>query len=125
MYPDDIKYSESHQWARREGENLAVVGVTDYAQEQLGEVVYLDLPQVGDDLVAGELMGSIESVKSISDLYSPVSGKVVEVNDPLLDEPAKINADAYGNGWMVKIRMTDAGEYDALLTAGEYQAKLD
>ena len=123
MYPDNLKYSESHQWVRVE-DGMAVVGITSYAQEQLGEVVYLDLPQVDDELSAGEVMGSVESVKSISDLYAPVSGKVVEVNDPLLDEPAKINEDAY-SAWMVKIEMANPSDVDGLLTAAEYQAKLD
>lgn len=124
MNPDNLKYSETHQWARKE-DNVAVVGITDYAQEQLGEVVYLDLPQVDDDLTAGEVMGSVESVKSISDLYCPVSGRVIEVNEVLLDEPAKINEDTYGAGWMVKIEMANTTDYDQLLTAAEYQAKLD
>ena len=123
MYPDNLKYSESHQWVRVE-DGMAVVGITSYAQEQVGEVVYLDLPQVDDELSAGEVMGSVESVKSISDLYAPVSGKVVEVNDPLLDEPAKINEDAY-SAWMVKIEMANPSDVDGLLTAAEYQAKLD
>jgi len=123
MNPDNLKYSETHQWARRE-ENAAVVGITDFAQEQLGEVVYLDLPQVGDELTAGEVMGSVESVKSISDLYAPVGGKVIEINEALLDEPAKINEDPYGIGWMVKIDVADAADYDKLLTAAEYEAKL-
>ena len=122
MNPDNLKYSESHQWVRVE-DGVAVVGITDYAQEQLGEVVYLDLPQVGDELSADEVMGSVESVKSISDLYAPVSGKVIEVNEPLLDEPAKINEDAYA-AWVVKLEMADAAEVDGLLTAAEYQAKL-
>ena len=124
MYPDNLKYTESHQWVRLEG-NVAVIGITDYAQEQLGEVVYLDLPQAGDDVTAGEVMGSVESVKSISDIYSPVSGSVVEVNEPLMDEPAKINADPYGEGWMAKIEMSNPTEVDALLNAVDYQAKLD
>lgn len=124
LYPDTLKYTETHQWVRKE-DDVAVVGITDYAQEQLGEVVYLDLPQVGDEVIAGETMGSVESVKSISDLYAPVSGKVIEVNEPLMDEPAKINEDAYGAGWMARIAMSDAAQYDALLTAAEYQAKLD
>jgi glycine cleavage system H protein len=122
MYPDNLKYSATHQWVRVE-DDVAVVGITDYAQEQLGEVVYLDLPQVNDELTAGEVMGSVESVKSISDLYSPVSGKIIEVNEPLLDEPAKINGEPY-EAWMVKIEMTTPTDLDGLLTSAEYQAKL-
>ncbi|MHB9131882.1 MAG: glycine cleavage system protein GcvH [Armatimonadota bacterium] len=125
MYPDSLRYSETHQWVRVEDKNVAVIGITDYAQEQLGEVVYLDLPQAGDELTAGELMGSVESVKSVSDLYIPVTGKVIAVNEPLLDDPAKINGDTYGEGWMVKVDMSNPGEVDSLLTAAEYQAKLD
>jgi len=123
MYPANLKYSEAHVWARAE-DGIAVVGITHHAQDQLGDVVYLSLPQVGDDVVAGEVMGSVESVKTISDLYAPVSGSVVEINEPLLDEPGTINADPYGGGWMVKIEMSSAAEYDGLLTAAEYQEKL-
>lgn len=124
MYPENLKYTENHIWVAADG-NVATVGITAHAAEQLGEVVYLDLPQVGDDLTAGEAMGSVESVKSVSDLYSPVSGKVIEVNEPLLDEPAKINEDAFNAGWMVKIEMSNAMDYQGLLSAAEYQAKLD
>ena len=124
MYPDNLKYSETHQWARRE-DSVVVAGITDYAQGQLGEVVYLDLPQVDDELTAGEVMGSVESVKSISDLYCPVSGRVIEVNEALMDEPAKINEDPYDAGWMVKIEMSNTANYEQLLTAAEYQAKLE
>jgi glycine cleavage system H protein len=124
MYPDNLKYSETHQWVRVE-DGMAVVGITDYAQEQLGEVVYLDLPQVDDELTAGEVMGSVESVKSISDLYAPVTGKVVEINEALLDEPAQINADPYGEAWMVKVEMSSPEEYDGLMTAAEYEATLN
>jgi glycine cleavage system H protein len=122
MNPDTLKYSETHQWVRVE-DNLAVVGITDYAQEQLGEVVYLSLPEVGDEFSAGEVMGSVESVKSISDLYSPVSGKIVEINESALDDPAQINQDAYGAGWMVKVEMSKPADVDGLLTAAEYGAK--
>ena len=122
MYPDNLKYSSTHQWVRLEG-GIAVTGITDFAQEQLGEVVYLDLPQVGDELTAGEVMGSVESVKSISDLNCPVSGKIIEVNEPLMDEPAKINEDCYA-AWMAKVEMTSSSEYDGLMTAAEYQAQL-
>lgn len=124
MYPDSLKYSESHVWVRQEG-NVAILGITSYAQEQLGEVVYLELPQTDDELAAGDRMGSVESVKSISDLYSPVSGKVVAVNEELLDEPGKINADPYEAGWLVKIEMSTPADVDALLSAADYQAKLD
>ncbi len=124
MIPETLKYSEHHEWVRKEADT-AVVGISDFAQEQLGEVVYIDLPQVGDTLTAGEVMGSVESVKSISDLYAPVSGTVTEVNDALLDEPAKINEDTYNAGWMLKVTMSAPAEYDALLTAAEYEAKLD
>ena len=124
MTPENLKYNDSHQWALIT-DGIAVIGVTDYAQEQLGEVVYVELPQLGDEVTAGEVMGSVESVKSISDLISPVSGKVIEVNEPLLDDPAQINKDPYGDAWMVKIEMSNLAEADSLLSAADYQAKLD
>jgi len=123
MNPENLKYSDSHQWVGVEG-LVATIGITAYAQEQLGEVVYVELPQVGDELAAGEVMGSVESVKSVSDLYNPVAGKVIAVNDELLDEPARINSDPYAAGWMVKIEMSNPLDYQGLLTAVEYQAKL-
>jgi glycine cleavage system H protein len=123
VYPDTIKYSEAHVWVRVE-DNTAIAGITDHAQEQLGDVVYMSLPEVGDDVTASEVMGSVESVKTISDLYAPVSGKVVEINEALLDDPGQINGDPYEAGWMVKIDMSAPSEVDALLTAAEYQAKL-
>jgi glycine cleavage system H protein len=124
MNPENLKYTDTHQWARIE-EGVAVVGVTSYAQDQLGEIVYVELPQVGDEVTAGEVMGSVESVKSISDINSPVSGKVIEVNEPLMDEPAKINQDPYGDAWMVKIDMVNPAEAEMLLSAADYQMKLD
>ena len=121
MYPDNLKYTETHQWVRAEG-NVVTVGITNYAQEQLGEVVYLDLPQVGDDLTAGEVMGSVESVKSISDLYSPVGGEVTEVNQELKDHPEYVNQDPYGKGWIIRLRgvkdnsgLLDHKAYDAFV----------
>lgn len=124
MYPESLKYTENHVWVAAEN-GVATVGITAHAAEQLGEVVYLDLPQVGDELTAGEAMGSVESVKSVSDLFSPVSGKVIEVNEPLLDEPAKINESAFTDGWMLKIEMSNLADFGGLLSAGDYQAKLD
>ncbi len=123
MYPDNLKYSEAHVWVRVE-DSLAVAGITHHAQDQLGDVVYLSLPQVGDEIAAGEVMGSVESVKTISDLYAPVSGTVAEINETLLDETGLINTDPYNAGWMVKIEMSAPAEADALLTAAEYQARL-
>lgn len=123
MNPESMKYTDKHIWVRVE-DSVAVAGITEHAAEQLGEVVYLELPQVDDELTAGEVMGSVESVKSISDLYAPVSGKVIEVNEPLMDEPAKINGAAF-DSWMVKIELTNTAELDGLLSAAEYQAKLD
>ncbi|MEI7832728.1 MAG: glycine cleavage system protein GcvH [bacterium] len=123
MYPNDLKYTSTHQWVRVDG-NIAIIGITQYAQEQLGEIVYIDLPRPDDDMTSGEVMGSVESVKSISDLYTPVSGKVIEINEDLIDEPAKINEDPYV-AWMVKIEMSAPSELNGMLTAVEYQSKLD
>jgi glycine cleavage system H protein len=124
MYPESLKYSESHVWVRQAG-TVATLGITSYAQEQLGEVVYLELPQEGDTVAVGDRMGSVESVKSISDVYSPVSGTVVAVNEALLDEPGTINADPYEAGWLVQIEMASADEGAVLLSASDYQSKLD
>jgi len=119
--PSDLKYDKEHEWVRVEGD-AAVIGISDFAQDQLGEVVYVDLPSVGDSLVAGETFGEIESVKSVSELYAPVSGTVLEVNDDLESTPEIINGDPYGAGWMVKVSLADAAEVDALMTADEYDA---
>ncbi|MDQ0287568.1 glycine cleavage system H protein [Desulfofundulus luciae] len=120
MYPDDLKYSKDHEWIRVE-ENRGTVGITFYAQESLGDVVYVDLPQVGDEVAAGESFGTVESVKSVSDLYSPVSGKVVEVNQGVIDHPDLINKDPYGDGWLIMVEMSDPGELDDLMDAKAYE----
>jgi glycine cleavage system H protein len=121
--PDDRKYSKEHEWAKVEG-GTAVVGITDYAQDQLGDVVYVELPKVGDQVEQFKTFGVIESVKTASDLYAPVSGEVVEVNQALIDEPAKVNESPYDLGWMIKIRAADATalerELDGLMDAGAY-----
>jgi glycine cleavage system H protein len=121
VYPGDLKYDKQHEWVRVEGD-AAFVGITDFAQDQLGEVVYVDLPAVGDDLVAGETFGEIESVKSVSELYAPITGTVLEVNDGLGDSPETINSDAYGAGWMIKVSLADSSQVDALLSSDEYES---
>lgn len=117
----DVRYAESHEWVKVDGE-IATIGISDYAQHALGDIVYVDLPEVGDEVTAGEDFGAVESVKAASDLISPISGEVVEVNEALEDEPGLINQDAFEN-WIIKVKMSDAAEYDALLDAEAY-AKL-
>jgi glycine cleavage system H protein len=118
--PENLHYSKDHEWVRVEGDT-AVVGITDHAQDQLGDVVYVELPKAGEEFAAHESFGSVESVKAVSEIFTPVSGKVVEVNDTLNDEPEKVNKDPYGEGWMIKIKLSSAGEVDSLLTAAEYE----
>ena len=120
MYPADLKYTKDHEWIRvADGEGH--VGVTAYAQEQLGEVVYVELPAVGRTFAQGEQFGAVESVKAVSDLYCPVSGEVVRVNDALADHPETLNSDPHGT-WLIVVKLRDAGELDALLDAGGYGA---
>jgi len=118
--PENLHYSKDHEWMRVEGDT-AVIGITDHAQDQLGDVVYVELPRAGDEFVANESFGSVESVKAVSEIFTPVSGKVAEANDSLTDEPEKVNKDPYGDGWMIKIKMSSSGEVDSLLTAAEYE----
>jgi glycine cleavage system H protein len=120
-FPDDLRYTREHEWARRKGKNV-VVGITEYAQDQLGDVVYLELPDVGDPVKRGDSFGVVESTKAVSELFAPLSGKVVEVNDPLSDAPETINEDPYEEGWMVVIEPSDPAELDALMDAKAYQA---
>jgi glycine cleavage system H protein len=119
MYPDDLKYARDHEWARAEGDR-ATVGITDYAQEQLSEVVYVDLPPRGTAVTGGEPFGEVESTKSLSDLYSPVSGTIVGRNDVLDKSPELINSDPYGQGWLIVVEMSDPGELDQLMDAEAY-----
>ncbi|MDI6712272.1 MAG: glycine cleavage system protein GcvH [Anaerosomatales bacterium] len=122
MYPSDLKYDREHEWVRLDGD-VATIGITHYAQDQLGEVVYVDLPSVGDEAVAGESFGEIESVKSVSELFSPVSGEIVEVNGALAGAPELVNESPYEDGWMIKVRVADAATaLDGLMTADEYEA---
>jgi len=118
--PEDLHYSKDHEWVRVQGD-VGVVGITDYAQSSLGDVVYVELPKAGEEFAANESFGSVESVKAVSEMFSPVSGTVAEVNEILNDEPEKVNADPYGEGWMIKVRMSSPLEVDSLLTAAEYE----
>ena len=120
-YPDDLRYHTEHDWARAEGDE-AVLGITWYAQDSLGELVLFDAPAVGATLTRDQAYAEVESVKAVSDVVAPVSGEVLAVNQKAVDEPEVINADPYGEGWLVRIRMTDPGELDGLLDAGAYKA---
>jgi glycine cleavage system H protein len=117
--PQDRRYTTEHEWIKPDGEQY-VVGITDFAQDQLGDIVYVELPKVGDQVEAGKPFGVIESVKTASDLYAPVSGEVVEVNSSLVDEPQSVNDDPYESGWIIKIRAADRAAVDQLLTADQY-----
>jgi glycine cleavage system H protein len=120
MTPEDSRYAKSHEYINVEGE-VGTIGITDYAQKELGDVVFVELPQVGTQLEAGDELGSIESVKAVSELFAPVGGEVVEVNERLAEKPELINTDPYGDGWMVRIKVADLSEVDELLmTAEEY-----
>ena len=118
--PGDRRYTKEHEWAKTEG-NLVRVGITEYAQAQLGDVVYVELPQVGGELRAGKTFGVVESVKAASDLYSPIGGKVVEVNATLESSPETVNSDPYGDGWMIIVEPSSAGELDGLMSAADYE----
>jgi glycine cleavage system H protein len=119
--PEDLRYTREHEWARTKGTRI-VVGITDFAQDQLGDVVYVELPDVGDPVKKGESFGVVESTKAVSELFAPISGKVVEVNNPLSDAPEAINEDPYEEGWMIAIEPSDPKELDALLDAKAYRA---
>ena len=122
--PEDNRYAKSHEYVHVEG-NTGTIGITEYAQKELGDVVFVELPQVGAELEAGDELGSIESVKAVSELFVPVSGEVIEVNEALADNSALVNTDPWGDGWMVKIRMSDPTEVDELMTAEEYDEYLE
>ena len=119
-YPDDLHYTKDHEWIRVEGET-GTIGITYFAQEQLGDVVHVQLPRVGEKFAARDTFGEVESVKTFSELYTPASGEVVEVNEALADAPELVNSEPYAGGWMIKIRLSDAGEIDSLLSSSEYE----
>lgn len=120
--PADLRYTREHEWARLVEGGRIVVGITDFAQEQLGDIVYLDLPETGTVVAGGEPFGEIESTKSVSDLFAPVGGAVAEVNAECRENPAAVNQDPYGEGWLIVIELRDQGEFDALLSPDEYEA---
>ena len=121
-FPNDLRYTRTHEWVKTEGDSL-LIGLTDFAQKELGDITYADLPEVDDEVEAGEEFGALESVKASSELLSPVSGKVVEVNPELEDAPEKINEDAY-EAWIIKVEMSDPSQVDTLLDAAAYKAKI-
>ena len=125
MNPDGLRYSKEHEWARSDGGGAATVGVTHFAQDSLGDVVFVELPAAGDAVVQFEKMGEIESVKAVSDLYSPLSGTVIERNDALVDSPELVNDSPYEGGWMLRVQMSDSAEMDALMSAAEYSALVE
>ena len=123
-FPEELKYTEEHEWILVEGD-IVTVGITDFAQDSLGDVVFAELPEVGTVLAAGKPFGVVESVKAVSDIYSPVSGEVVEINEELPDAPEVINTSPYEDGWMVKIKLADTAELDDLMDADDYQSFIE
>ena len=118
--PEGLYYSKDHEWLKVEGET-GTVGITDHAQNSLGDVVYVELPKAGESFAAHDTFGSVESVKAVSELFLPVAGEVTEVNESLTDEPEKVNTDPYGDGWMLRVKLSNRGEVDSLLSAAEYE----
>ena len=123
--PSELKYASSHEWARLEEDGTVSVGISDHAQEALGDVVFVELPEVGTVLAAGDDAGVVESVKAASDIYAPVGGEVIGINEKLEDEPEMVNNDPYNDGWFFKLQPSDASELEALLSAGDYQQQCD
>lgn len=125
QYPDDLRYTSDHEWVRDQGDGVVRIGITDYAQDALGDVVYVSLPTVGDTVTVGDSVAEVESTKSVSDIYAPLAGEVTAVNDSLDDTPEAINSDSYGEGWMYELRITDPAALADLLDAQAYQGQLD
>ena len=124
MYPDDLKYSKEHEWVRMEG-NIAQIGVTVFAQDSLGDVVFIDLADVGTEVRQFEKFGEIESVKAVSDLFSPIAGTIVDANSAAIDNPETVNTDPYGSGWLIKVEISDPPQLDELMDAETYEATLE
>ncbi len=123
--PSELRYLASHEWVRVENSGIAYVGITDHAQDAMGDLVFVEMPEVGSTVTAGEEAGVVESVKAASDIYSPVSGEVVAINEQLEDSPEMVNSDPYGDGWLFQVKISDASELDELLSADEYQEKIE
>lgn len=122
--PEELKYTKEHEWLKAE-DGVVTIGITDYAQSELGDIVFVELPQVGDTVSQGEPFGTIEAVKTVADLFSPVSGEVSELNPKIEEDPAVMNKDPYGEGWMMKIKMSDASQADSLLSPTDYRALIE
>ncbi|HIV81774.1 MAG TPA: glycine cleavage system protein GcvH [Candidatus Salinicoccus merdavium] len=122
--PNDLKYSEDHEWVKID-ENTVTIGITDFAQDELGDIVFVELPEEGDDITQGESFGSVESVKTVSELYAPLNGKIVEVNEELEDSPELVNESPYEEAWMVKVELEDTSQLDDLLDADGYKAVIE
>ena len=118
--PDELRYTDEHEYVKQDGDGVVIIGLTDYAQGELGDVVYVDLPAVGTTLGKMEVFGTIEAVKAVSELFSPLAGEVIEINQALDGDPSLVNQDPYGKGWMIKVRMSDAAAVDQLLSAADY-----
>jgi len=123
VYPEELRYLDTHEWVKVE-DKIATIGISHYAQDQLGDLVYVELPEVGTEFSAKDPYGSVESVKAVSDVHSPVSGKVIEINEALQDTLEQVNQNCYGEGWMIKVEMSDPSEVESLLTAEDYQKLL-
>jgi glycine cleavage system H protein len=122
---EDLKYADTHEWVRMDDESIVTVGISDHAQHLLGELVYVELPEVGDEIEAGEECGVVESVKAASDVYAPVSGTIIEVNDVLERTPELVNGEPYGDGWLYRIKINDSTEIDSLMSADQYEASIE
>jgi glycine cleavage system H protein len=121
MYPENFRYTKEHEWVLADGD-AGTIGITDHAQEELGDIVYVDMPKVGTHVEAGKSLGSVESVKAVSDIYSPVSGEILEINEALADTPEKLNSDPHGDAWLVKIKLSKPEEIQNLMSAADYQS---
>lgn len=119
--PSELKYTKDHEWVRLEGEDTVIVGITDFAQGELGDIVYVEVETLDETLEAEEVFGTVEAVKTVSDLFLPVSGEIIEFNESLEDEPEKVNDDPYGEGWMIKVKMSDPSQFESLMTADDYK----